>query len=116
MVQFSSFLSGLTKNISPKSGKKRRINLGRDATEALAKEARKNGLLLTSPGNVCAKRSGNYMSAYSKGGNKGINQDGFIVWEVCFLFIPYIKNHKFIKIINLNVLINLDVYFVGIWR
>ncbi|KAL8263981.1 hypothetical protein R6Q59_022111 [Mikania micrantha] len=81
MVQFSSFLSGLTKNISPKSGKKRRINLGRETTEALAKEARKNGLLLTSPGTVCAKWSGNYMSAYSKGGNKGINQDCFIVWE-----------------------------------
>ncbi|KAI3804538.1 hypothetical protein L1987_26155 [Smallanthus sonchifolius] len=81
MVQFSSFLSGLTKNISPKSGKKRRINLGRETTEALAKEARKNGLLLTSPGNVYAKGSGNYMSAYSKGGNKGINQDCFIVWE-----------------------------------
>ncbi|XP_071730578.1 probable protein phosphatase 2C 34 [Rutidosis leptorrhynchoides] len=78
MVQFSSFLSGLTK---PKNGKKRRINLGREATEALAKEARKNGLLLTSPGNVNAKWSSNYASAYSKGGNKGINQDCFIVWE-----------------------------------
>ncbi|KAL8209995.1 hypothetical protein R6Q57_006727 [Mikania cordata] len=81
MVQFSSLLSGLTKNISPKAGKKRRINLGREATEALAKEARKNGLLLTSPGIVSAKRSDNYVSAYSKGGNKGINQDCFIVWE-----------------------------------
>ncbi|KAK1419236.1 hypothetical protein QVD17_28399 [Tagetes erecta] len=81
MVQFSSLLSGLTKNISPKSGKKRRINLGREATEALAKDARKNGLLLTSPGNVSAKWSNNYVSAYSKGGNKGINQDCFIVWE-----------------------------------
>ncbi|XP_076920663.1 putative protein phosphatase 2C 34 [Bidens hawaiensis] len=81
MVQFSSFLSGLTKNISPKKGKKRRINLGREATEALAKEARRNGLLLTSPGSVCAKGSSNYMCAYSKGVNKGINQDGFIVWE-----------------------------------
>ncbi|KAK9059421.1 hypothetical protein SSX86_022041 [Deinandra increscens subsp. villosa] len=81
MVQFSSFLSGLTKSISPKKGKKRRIDLGREATEALAKEARKKGLLLTSPGNVSAKCSGNYMSAYSKGGNKGVNQDCFIVWE-----------------------------------
>ncbi|KAI7743002.1 hypothetical protein M8C21_032667 [Ambrosia artemisiifolia] len=81
MVQFSSFLSGWTKNISPKKGKKRRINLGREATEALAKEARKDGLLLTSPGNVCAKGSSNYISAYSKGGNKGTNQDCYIVWE-----------------------------------
>ncbi|XP_071737403.1 probable protein phosphatase 2C 34 [Rutidosis leptorrhynchoides] len=78
MEQLSSFLSGLTK---PKTGEKRRINLGREATEALAKEARKNGLLLTSSGNVSAKWSSNYASAYSKGGNKGINQDGFIVWE-----------------------------------
>ncbi|XP_076890444.1 putative protein phosphatase 2C 73 [Bidens hawaiensis] len=81
MVQFSSLLSGLTKNIATKNGKKRRINLGREATEALAKEARKNGLLLTSSGNVAAKWSDNYVSAYSKGGNKGINQDCFIVWE-----------------------------------
>uniref|UniRef100_A0A251SVG9 Putative PPM-type phosphatase domain, Protein phosphatase 2C family n=1 Tax=Helianthus annuus TaxID=4232 RepID=A0A251SVG9_HELAN len=77
MVHFSSLLSGF----SPKNGKKRRINLGREATIALAKEARKNGLLLTSPGNVSAKWSDNYVSAYSKGGNKGINQDCFIVWE-----------------------------------
>ncbi|XP_076951220.1 putative protein phosphatase 2C 34 [Bidens hawaiensis] len=81
MVQFSSLLSGLTKNIATKNGKKRRINLGREATEALAKEARKNGLLLTSSGNVGAKWSDNYVSAYSKGGNKGINQDCFIVWK-----------------------------------
>ncbi|KAM0029914.1 putative protein-serine/threonine phosphatase [Helianthus debilis subsp. tardiflorus] len=81
MVQFSAFLSGLTKNISSKKGKKRRINLGREATEALAKESRKNGLLLTSSGNVCAEWSSNYISAYSKGGNKGTNQDSFIVWE-----------------------------------
>lgn len=81
MVQFSSFLSGLTKNISTKNGKNRRINHGREATIALAKEARKNGLLLTSPGNVSAKWSSNYASAYSKGGNKGTNQDCFIVWE-----------------------------------
>ncbi|XP_024996258.1 probable protein phosphatase 2C 34 [Cynara cardunculus var. scolymus] len=81
MVQFSSFLNGLTKNITTKNGKKRRINLGREATIVLAKEARKNGLLLTSPGNVSAKWSSNYVSAYSRGGNKGINQDCFIVWE-----------------------------------
>ncbi|KAI3690086.1 hypothetical protein L2E82_48061 [Cichorium intybus] len=79
MVQFSSFLNGITKNITTKNVKKRRINFGREATNALAKEARKNGLLLTSPGNVSG--SSNYVSAYSKGGNKGINQDSFIVWE-----------------------------------
>lgn len=81
MVQLSSLLNGLTKNIATKNGKKRRINLGREATIALAKEARKNGLLLTSPGIVNAEWSSNYVSAYSKGGNKGINQDSLIVWE-----------------------------------
>lgn len=90
MVQFSSLLSGLTKNIATKNGKKRRINLGREATEALAKEARKSGLLLTSSGNVGAKWSDNYVSAYSKGGNKGINQDCFIVWEVNHFITPII--------------------------
>lgn len=78
-MQFSSFLNGITKNITTKNVKKRRINLGREATNALAKEARKNGLLLTSPGSV--NGSCNYVSAYSKGGNKGMNQDCFIVWE-----------------------------------
>ncbi|GJW22792.1 probable protein phosphatase 2C 34 [Tanacetum coccineum] len=80
MVQFSSFLSGLTKNINNKDGK-RRINHGRETTIALAKEARRNGLLLTSAGNVNAKWSSNYACAYYRGGNKGINQDRFIVWE-----------------------------------
>lgn len=81
MEQFSTFLNGITKNITTKNVNNRRINHGREATNALAKEARKNGLLLTSSGNVNAEWSSNYVSAYSKGGNKGSNQDSFIVWE-----------------------------------
>ncbi|CAA0817532.1 Probable protein phosphatase 2C 73 [Striga hermonthica] len=47
----------------------------------LAKEAKKKQLLLTSCGIVRAQKSENYTVAYSKRGEKGINQDRFVVWE-----------------------------------
>ncbi|CDO98822.1 unnamed protein product [Coffea canephora] len=81
MVQFTTILSTLAKNISIRSGRKSRLGVGRDAADTLAKEARKNEMMLTSSGIVNANRTSNMASAYSKKGKKGINQDRFIVWE-----------------------------------
>ncbi|KAL3508129.1 hypothetical protein ACH5RR_033511 [Cinchona calisaya] len=83
MVQLTTIFSTLAKNISIRSGRKSnsRLDVGREAADTLAKEARKNEMMLTSSGIVNANRTSNMASAYSKRGKKGINQDRFIVWE-----------------------------------
>ncbi|KAI8012434.1 putative protein phosphatase 2C 34 [Camellia lanceoleosa] len=81
MVQFSVLFNGLAKNILVKNGKKSRSDVGREAADALAKEARKNDLMLSSSGTVNGERSDNFVSVFSKGGKKGVNQDCLVVWE-----------------------------------
>lgn len=81
MVQFSSLLNGLAKNVSIKHGRKRNDG-GREIADALAKEAKKSELMLSSPGTVNADGSDNFASVYSKRGRKGVNQDCVTVWEV----------------------------------
>ncbi|THG03549.1 hypothetical protein TEA_012207 [Camellia sinensis var. sinensis] len=61
--------------------KKSRSNVGREAADALAKEARKNDLMLSSLGTVNGERSDNFVPVFSKGGKKGVNQDCLVVWE-----------------------------------
>ncbi|KAK1293065.1 putative protein phosphatase 2C 34 [Acorus calamus] len=54
----------------------------REAADALTREAKKNGLISKSSGTVSAESSGSsFASVYSKRGEKGINQDCFVVWE-----------------------------------
>ena len=86
MVQFSLLINGLAKNISTKNGKKK-VDGGKEAADALAKEAKKCNLLSSSPGYVSVGGSENFASAYSKRGRKGENQDSVIVWEVCSVLI-----------------------------
>lgn len=81
MVQFSSLLNGLARNVSIKNGRKRDDG-GREVSDAMAKEARKNELMLISPGFVHIDGSDNFASVYSKRGRKGVNQDCVAVWEV----------------------------------
>lgn len=80
MVQLSSIFTGFTKSIAIRNGKKSKHDVGREAADALAKEAKKNEMMLTSSGCV-AGASENLAAAFSKAGKKGINQDRFIVWE-----------------------------------
>ncbi|KAK6119013.1 hypothetical protein DH2020_047238 [Rehmannia glutinosa] len=54
---------------------------GREAVEAMAKNAKKNELILRTSGIVNVDRSNNLASVFSKRGQKGVNQDCFIVWE-----------------------------------
>ncbi|CAI0551509.1 unnamed protein product [Linum tenue] len=54
---------------------------GREAAKAMEKEAKKNELILRSSGCVNVAGSNNLASLFSKRGEKGVNQDCFIVWE-----------------------------------
>lgn len=80
-MQFASFWDGLARGVSIKKGINCKTAVGKDAAEALAKEARKNDLMLSSSGIVNSNSSGNFVSVFSKRGEKGVNQDCFIVWE-----------------------------------
>ncbi|XVF28273.1 hypothetical protein REPUB_Repub15cG0015600 [Reevesia pubescens] len=85
MVLFPSFLDGLAKTVSIKKGKNNNNNnqtdVGREAAETLAKDAKKNEMMLSSSGTVKSNNSNNFASVCSKKGQKGINQDCAIVWE-----------------------------------
>ena len=54
---------------------------GREAAEALAKDAKRNGMIICSSGTVNVDGSNNLASVFSKRGKKGVNQDCCIVWE-----------------------------------
>lgn len=55
---------------------------GREAAGAMVKDAKKNDLILRSSGFVKVDGSNNFASVFSKRGQKGVNQDRAIVWEV----------------------------------
>ncbi|GFZ16908.1 protein phosphatase 2C family protein [Actinidia rufa] len=73
--------NGLAKSFLIKKGRNSGNCDGREAVEALAKEAKKNELILRSSGTVNVDGSNNFASVFSKRGEKGVNQDCFIVWE-----------------------------------
>lgn len=82
MVQLSSLLTSLSKNVLISSRKKRRPDVGKQTADELVKEAKRKELVRTSSGVVNGYKYNNFTSVYSKRGKKGINQDRFIVWEV----------------------------------
>ncbi|KAF5953427.1 hypothetical protein HYC85_006283 [Camellia sinensis] len=69
------------KSIKTAGALKSRSDVGREAADALAKEARKNDLMLSSSGTVNGERSDNFVSVFSKGGKNGVNKDCLVVWE-----------------------------------
>ncbi|GKB52783.1 probable protein phosphatase 2C 34 [Tanacetum coccineum] len=83
MGRFSSMLDGLTRTFSTS---KRRTSSsdqcsGKEAAEAMAKDAKKDEMILRSSGTVNVSGSNNFASVCSKKGEKGVNQDCCIVWE-----------------------------------
>ncbi|MED6138624.1 hypothetical protein PIB30_076087 [Stylosanthes scabra] len=78
MGHLSSMFNGLARW---KKGRSSGRCVGRDAAEAMAKEAKKNDLILCSSGTVNVDGSKNYASIFSKKGQKGVNQDCCVVWE-----------------------------------
>lgn len=85
MMFFPSFLDGLARTVSMKKGKNTcstEDDIGREVAETLAKDAKKNDLMLSSSATFKSNKSNNFASICSKRGQKGINQDCTIVWEV----------------------------------
>lgn len=81
MGHFSSMFNGWARSFSIKKASTSGNCGGREAVEVMAKEAKKNDLILHSSGFVNVNGSNNFTSLYSKRGEKGVNQDCFIVWE-----------------------------------
>jgi len=81
MGHFSSMFNGFAKSLKMKKGSTKCS--GREAAEALAKEAKRNRSFINSSGIVNVEGSNNFASVFSKRGKKGVNQDCCIVWDVC---------------------------------
>ncbi|OAY77305.1 probable protein phosphatase 2C 34 [Ananas comosus] len=81
MRQFSSLWNGLAKSLYAGKGRTRKEEGGREAAEELAREAKRNDMVLRSSGTVRGEGSKSFASAYSQRGEKGSNQDCSIVWE-----------------------------------
>ncbi|EOY06595.1 hypothetical protein QUC31_016186 [Theobroma cacao] len=82
MVLIPSFLDGLARTVSIKKGRNGgQTDVGREAAETMAKDAKKNELMRSSSGTVKSIKSSNFASVCSKRGQKGINQDSAVVWE-----------------------------------
>ncbi|PWA83125.1 PPM-type phosphatase domain, Protein phosphatase 2C family [Artemisia annua] len=79
MGRFSSMFNGLAKSLSPtKRVKFSEEHVGKETAEAMAKDAKKNDMILRSSGTINVN---NFASFCSKRGEKGVNQDCCIVWE-----------------------------------
>ncbi|KAG9155608.1 hypothetical protein Leryth_017026 [Lithospermum erythrorhizon] len=82
MGRISSMLNGLARSFLLKCRKNGDEDLcGRKAVETMAKEAKKNDMILRSSGVINVDGSKNFASVCSKRGEKGVNQDCLLVWE-----------------------------------
>lgn len=81
MGHLSSMFNGLARSFSLKRGRQSENHGGREAADAMVKDAKKNDLILRSSGTVNANGSNNFASVFTKRGQKGVNQDCCIVWE-----------------------------------
>lgn len=82
MGHLSAIFNGLARSLPFRKGRSSEDQGGREAAETMVKDAKKNELILRTSGIVNASGSNNFTSTFSKRGNKGVNQDCFIVWEV----------------------------------
>ena len=88
MGHWSSMFNGLARSFSIKRVKNSGNGVvGREVVEAMEKDAKKNELILRSSGVVNVDGSKNFASVFTRRGQKGVNQDCCIVWEVCFTFL-----------------------------
>lgn len=92
MGHLSSMFNGLARSLSSiKKTKTLKGNCtsgdGKETVKAMAKDAKRNDLILRTSGTVNVDGSNNLASVYSRRGEKGVNQDCCIVWEVCQAWI-----------------------------
>ncbi|CAO2836760.1 unnamed protein product [Amaranthus hypochondriacus] len=82
MGHWSSMFNGLARSFSMKKVKNScNGDVGKEAVESMAKDAKKNELILRSSGIVNVDGSKNFASVFMRKGQKGVNQDCCIVWE-----------------------------------
>ncbi|XP_010938349.3 probable protein phosphatase 2C 34 isoform X1 [Elaeis guineensis] len=81
MRHLSLLFNGLAKSLYSGRGKLSGIDCGREAADELAREAKKNDMILKSSGTVRCEGSNSFVSVFSQRGEKGVNQDCSIVWE-----------------------------------
>ncbi|KAL5701059.1 hypothetical protein ACHQM5_026438 [Ranunculus cassubicifolius] len=81
MGHFSSLFNGLARSFSIKRGKSQNNDIGKEVSLMMEKEAKKNHLISHSSGVIHIEGSSNFVSLYTRRGQKGVNQDCFIVWE-----------------------------------
>eukprot|EP00262_Sarcandra_glabra_P006641 TRINITY_DN18_c5_g1_i1.p1 TRINITY_DN18_c5_g1~~TRINITY_DN18_c5_g1_i1.p1 ORF type:complete len:361 (-),score=47.89 TRINITY_DN18_c5_g1_i1:47-1129(-) len=76
MRHLSSLFDGLARSLSIRRGNRcSDDDVGREAADSMAKDAKKRDLILSSSG------SNGVASFFTKRGEKGVNQDCFVVWE-----------------------------------
>ncbi|KAI3701973.1 hypothetical protein L6452_27505 [Arctium lappa] len=76
---FTAMFDELAKSFSPTKKKKGKSCGEKDVEEVMAKEAKKDNMILRSSGTI--NNVNNFASVCSKRGEKGVNQDCCIVWE-----------------------------------
>lgn len=87
----SDLLHGLVKSLCTSKGtgetsSRSGMETGREAADAVARDARNNGTILRSSGIVTGGEGSNsFVSVFSRRGEKGVNQDRSIVWKVTLL-------------------------------
>ncbi|KAG5244754.1 phosphatase family protein [Salix suchowensis] len=81
MGHLSSMFSGLARSFSLRKVKNNGNGEGREAADAMLKDAKKNEMILRSSGCVNVDGSKNFAAVCSRRGEKGVNQDCCIVWE-----------------------------------
>ncbi|KAJ6757084.1 CATALYTIC/PROTEIN PHOSPHATASE TYPE 2C [Salix koriyanagi] len=83
MGHFSSMFNGLAKSFAIRKVKSNGNGNGdgRETAEAMAKDAKKNEMILRSSGCINVDGLKNFASVFSRRGEKGVNQDCCIVWQ-----------------------------------
>ncbi|XP_021772822.1 probable protein phosphatase 2C 73 [Chenopodium quinoa] len=82
MGTWSSMFNGLARSLSIKKVKNSGNGVvGRETAESMAKDAKRNDMILRSSGIVNVEGSKHFASVFTKKGQKGVNQDCCIVWE-----------------------------------
>ena len=84
MVVFPEVIEEMVRNMSIK---KKNNNEDDGNKEKIGKEGRKNKSMICLSGSVKTSKFEDMASVCSKRGNKGINQDSLVLWEVAFLLL-----------------------------
>lgn len=83
MGHMSAMFNGIARSLLMKKGRNSGYCGGAEAVKVMESEGKKHDLILRTSGTVNVEGSDNLASVFSRRGEKGLNQDRVIVWEVC---------------------------------